>query len=56
MNERITKKDKEKIKEIVSNFGYWSNEFQNYVNQFEHYKATQLCNFGLTWEKYGYMV
>lgn len=41
---RITKKDIEKGLEIVKNFGYWSKELANYLDQFEYFGARQRLN------------
>ena len=54
MNNKITKKVKAELKEIVDRTGYWSAETREYIEQFPWCVAKKLHSIAHVYNKYGY--
>jgi hypothetical protein len=54
MNNKITKKVKAELKEIVDRTGYWSTETKEYIEQYPWYVAKRLHSMAQIYNKYRY--
>jgi len=54
MKNRITKKVKEELKQIIDSEGYWSEKARDYISQFTWITAQKLHEMAKTYSKYGY--
>jgi len=56
MKNRITKKVKEELKEIIDSEseGYWSEKARDYISQFTWNTAQKLHEMAKIYSKYGY--
>lgn len=54
MKNRITKQVKAELKNILDQFGYWSEETKNYISEFDFISAKKLHSIAQTYSKYGY--
>lgn len=50
---KLTNKRIEECRNLVDEFGYWSDEVKNYMSEFPYKTATKLSNMMIQFEKGG---
>jgi hypothetical protein len=54
MKNRITKQVKKELKNILDEYGYWSEETRIYLDQFEYFTRNKLHGIAQVYDKYRY--
>jgi len=54
MKKAITKKVKFELKSILDQYGYWSDNTREYIEQFGYISAQKLHSIAQTYDKYKY--
>lgn len=54
LKSRITKQVKQELKNILDQYGYWSDETRNFLSQFDFTTRNKLHSISQVYTKYGY--
>jgi hypothetical protein len=54
LKSKITKQVKQELKEILDQYGYWSDETREFLTQFDYYTRNKLHVTSQVYSKYGY--